>query len=136
MGRAVGALIALNDSFNCFKGAFPSEAPPTNDDTARCPTLEAIDVSDKGQVGAFKTPSLRHVAETAPYMHDGRFLTLEQVLEGYSHFEGSPAVGERDPLLVPLRLTHEETEALAAFLTTLTSPLRDLGAEAQVSLLE
>ncbi len=136
MGRALGALQTLGDVFNCFGGAFPSETMPTNDDSGRCPALEAIDVTDLDQVGAFKTPSLRNVTKTSPYMHDGRFSNLEQVLEVYSHFEGAPGIGMRDSLLEPLELTREEIQALTAFLNSLTSPLRDLGSESKVSLAE
>jgi cytochrome c peroxidase len=136
MGRAVGALLALGDPFNCFSHAFPDVNFPTNDDTDRCPTLSSIDVSDVRQVGAFKTPSLRNVAMTAPYMHDGRFPNLEKVLEFYSHFEGGPATGERDPVLTPLRLSPEEVEALSAYLGALTSPLLDLGVASNLSHLD
>lgn len=136
MGRALGALQTLGDVFNCFSGAFPSEAMPTNDETGRCPALESIDVSALDQVGAFKTPSLRNVAMTSPYMHDGRFSNLEQVLEIYSHFQEAPGIGERDPLLEPLQFTREETQALTAFLASLTSPLQEIALSSKVSLVE
>lgn len=133
MGRALGALRALSDPFNCFSGAFPEANFPTNDDTDRCSTLSSLDVTDVSQVGAFKTPSLRNIAETAPYMHDGRFGSLGQVLEFYSHLEGGPATGNRDPALAPLRLSPEEVGAISAFLSTLTSPLIDLAEKTNFS---
>jgi len=81
--------------------------------------------------GRFKTPSLRNIALTAPYMHDGRFETLEQVLDHYNEgitrsptldiliIEGSNNVIEAgDP--IELGLTPEEKEDIIAFLNILT----------------
>jgi cytochrome c peroxidase len=81
--------------------------------------------------GLFKVPTLRNIALTAPYMHDGRFDTLEQVLIHYD--EGiqmsstlSPLIMEADNLLensenrISLNLTAEEKESIIAFLHTLT----------------
>ena len=73
--------------------------------------------------GKFKTPTLRNIEYTAPYMHDGRFETIEEVIEFYdSGIEPSETI---DPLIGPFRrlnLTDEEKAALAAFLRTLTDP--------------
>lgn len=73
--------------------------------------------------GKFKTPSLRNVAATAPYMHDGRFSTLEEVVEHYS--DGVKRTDQLDPNLAKhpasgMQLTEEEKRALVAFLKTLT----------------
>jgi cytochrome c peroxidase len=67
---------------------------------------------------AYKTPSLRNVALTAPYMHDGSLATLEAVIELYDR--GGIENPERTPLLAPLGLSAEERAALAAFLRALT----------------
>lgn len=67
---------------------------------------------------AYKTPSLRNVALTAPYMHDGSLPTLEAVIEFYDG--GGVANPEKSPLVAPLGLTPEERAALAAFLRALT----------------
>ena len=67
---------------------------------------------------AYKTPSLRNVALTAPYMHDGSLPTLEAVIEFYGR--GGIDNPEKSPLVTPLRLTAEERGALAAFLRALT----------------
>lgn len=72
------------------------------------------------QLGQFKTPTLRGVAETAPYMHDGRFDTLEQVVRFYSTRDGASPLGHPTTLLQPLRLTEEEIADLVAFLRSLT----------------
>ncbi len=81
--------------------------------------------------GKFKAPTLRNIALTAPYMHDGRFNTLEEVLEHYNeHVQRSQTL---DPLIIEasneivingasiqLHLTHTEKEAIIAFLNMLT----------------
>lgn len=66
----------------------------------------------------FKTPTLRNVAVTAPYMHHGQFPTLRSVLEHYSTLSGATPSVER--VLVPLHLSEAETTDLIAFLESLT----------------
>jgi len=71
--------------------------------------------------GQLKTPSLRNVATTAPYMHEGQLQTLRDVLGYYSTLEGRrglPAQQER--ILAPLHLSEQEVEDLVAFLESLT----------------
>jgi cytochrome c peroxidase len=71
--------------------------------------------------GQWKTPSLRNVARTAPYMHQGQLRTLEQVLEHYSTLRGATLGGHhRETVLRPLALTLDETTDLIAFLESLT----------------
>jgi cytochrome c peroxidase len=70
--------------------------------------------------GAFKTPTLRNVAVTGPYMHDGRFESLEQVI-GHYNAGGRPGA-PRDVLLRPLGLTEKETLELLEFLRSLDDP--------------
>ncbi|MEY4385901.1 MAG: hypothetical protein RLY20_1184 [Verrucomicrobiota bacterium] len=77
--------------------------------------------------GKFKVPSLRNIELTAPYMHDGRFATLEQVVEFYnSGVVGNPNLSPplRNPDGTPrrLNLTQQQKDALVAFLRTLTDP--------------
>jgi cytochrome c peroxidase len=67
---------------------------------------------------AYKTPTLRNVALTAPYMHDGSLATLEDVVAFYN--KGGIDNEDKSPLLVPLQLDAEEQAALVAFLKTLT----------------
>ena len=71
-------------------------------------------------LGAFKTLSLRNVALTGPYMHDGVFTTLDQVVAFYVG-GGGPAP-DKSPLIRPLDLTVKEQQALVAFLRSLTDP--------------
>ncbi len=71
----------------------------------------------------FKTPSLREILDTAPYMHNGAFLTLEEVVDFYNG--GGGDIKEKDPLLRPLGLTSDEKAALIAFLESLSGkPIR------------
>ena len=73
--------------------------------------------------GAFKTPSLRNVSLTAPYMHDGSLATLEEVVELYDR--GGTQNPNISPTLRPLFLSQYEKEALIAFLRSLTDPKLD-----------
>lgn len=66
----------------------------------------------------YKTPSLRNISLTVPYMHNGKFATLEQVLEFYN--QGGVKNENLDPLLKPLKLNKTEINDLVAFLQSLT----------------
>ncbi|MCB9244793.1 MAG: cytochrome-c peroxidase [Flavobacteriales bacterium] len=96
--------------------------------------LDAVSTVDSGAgsvfpnpifVGRFKTSSLRNIELTAPYMHDGRFATLEEVVEHYNsgiqaHPTLAPALTDPEGNPVRLNLTQAEKSALVAFLKTLT----------------
>lgn len=96
--------------------------------------LDAISTTDTGAgavfpnpifVGRFKTSTLRNIELTAPYMHDGRFATLEEVVEHYNsgiqaHPTLSPALTDGNGNPVRLNFTETEKAALVAFLKTLT----------------
>lgn len=71
-------------------------------------------------IGKFKTPTLRNIALTAPYMHDGSVETLEQVIEYYDR--GGEKNRFLDAAIFPLHLTDLEKQDLGAFLQSLTSP--------------
>ena len=79
-----------------------------------------------GDMGKFKVPTLRNIALTAPYMHDGRFNTLEEVIEHYN--SGVKKSATLDPIMTKagkefgLQLNEEEKASLVAFLKTLTDP--------------
>jgi cytochrome c peroxidase len=68
-------------------------------------------------IGAFKTPTLREIARSAPYTHDGRFKTLEEVVNFYN--QGGVKNPHQDPLIIPLDLTDQEKRDLVQFLHTL-----------------
>lgn len=68
-------------------------------------------------IGAFKTPTLREIARTAPYMHDGRFKTLEDVVKFYN--QGGIKNPHQDNTIIPLELTEQEQQDLVAMLKSL-----------------
>ena len=81
---------------------------------------------DPTQVGAFKTATLRNIAVTQPYMHDGSLKTLEEVVDFYNN---GGREKKDDPLsdfqsggIRPLDLSDAEKQDLVAFLQALTSP--------------
>ncbi|MBI3118443.1 MAG: cytochrome c [Candidatus Hydrogenedentes bacterium] len=73
---------------------------------------------------AFKTPTLRNIAVTPPYMHDGSQVTLEEVVEFYD--KGGGTSPGKSPLIFPLNLSAEEKVNLVAFLRTLTGEIPDV----------
>ncbi|NKF23382.1 cytochrome-c peroxidase [Solimonas marina] len=122
-GRSAGIALIDADIFNAA-GAF-SDAPQGK----RAQRLQYLPDA-KTQLGAFKTPSLRNI-DTPPYMHDGRYATLEQVLDFYSDgadgVRDGPHVGVREKTvdLVP-HLSAAQRADLIAFLKTLDdAPLPD-----------
>jgi cytochrome c peroxidase len=88
-----------------------SEAP-TND-------LGRYEVTQKPEDRwKYKTPSLRNISLTAPYMHNGSLATLEQVMQFYNR--GGHANENLDPLIKALNLSQAEKDELIAFLQSLT----------------
>lgn len=67
-----------------------------------------------GDRGAFKTPTLREIARSAPYMHDGRFKTIEEVLDYYD--KGCTPNDQLDEEIYPLKLSSQQKADLATFL--------------------
>jgi cytochrome c peroxidase len=83
--------------------------------TKEKPDLGRSEISNlEGDRGAFKTPTLREIARTAPYMHDGSLATLEDVVEYYN--KGCTPNPQLDESLFPLKLTAEEKADLVQFL--------------------
>lgn len=82
----------------------------------------ALITKQRSDIGKFKIGSLRNVALTAPYMHNGMFKTLEEVIDFYNEPDRFvPGAINRDSLLaVPMGLTKEEKKDLLAFLHSLT----------------
>jgi cytochrome c peroxidase len=111
-GRAFGLRAVLLDEFNCL-GPFSDAAPED------CLELRFLNRDAHVPLeGAFKTPSLRNVAATAPYGHDGRFRDLDQVLR---HYNVPPPVTDVGPHeLGPLGLSDRELGELRAFLAALS----------------
>ncbi|MCA9709529.1 MAG: hypothetical protein KDK70_27070 [Myxococcales bacterium] len=119
-GRFGGVAKLVDSEFHC--------ASPWSDmpDKSACSILavdpEAPELSE--MIGRFKTPGLRCVSMTAPYMHTGSMETLEDVIDHYAlggHEQGFAGKGDIDPLA----LTADEREALVAFLQTLDGSIPD-----------
>ena len=77
--------------------------------------------------GRFKTPTLRNLADTPPYMHDGRYWMLDEVIDHYDR--GGDNVRNQDPRVKPLGLSDEEKQDLKAFLAALRGPLPEIRME-------
>ena len=113
------------DCFHCHGGTLFTDNQFHNNGLELEPTdtgLMAI-TGNTADRGKFKTPSLRNIALTPPYMHDGRFATLEEVVDHYH--SGVKRTDTLDPNLGKhpkegLGLTDSEKKALVAFLKTLT----------------
>ncbi|RYD87506.1 MAG: c-type cytochrome, partial [Sphingobacteriales bacterium] len=118
---------------NCFAchttEAFvsPNGGPLNNGlDVASTTDLGAFEFSQNpNQKGAFKIPTLRNIALTAPYMHDARFNTLAEVIEHYNngvknHPNLAPALKATDGLPRQLNLSDSDKLALVRFLSTLS----------------
>lgn len=113
--------------FVCHQGeAFIAQEATNNGLDAENEDLGYGGVTGSGRdEGKFKVPSLRNVAQRAPYMHDGRFATLEAVIEHYSTgVQPNPSLGSpffvRNGQVPQLNLTPEHKAALLAFLNTLS----------------
>jgi cytochrome c peroxidase len=107
-GRADGIGKVLSDEFNCL-GRY-SDARP-----GECAELRFMDTDKAKYVGAFKTPTLRNVADRPPYMHAGQFSTLDEVLAFYRQSASRE--------LEHGGLTADEMAKIGIFLRTLSSPL-------------
>ena len=75
----------------------------------------SLDPADEGK---FKVPTLRNIALTAPYMHDGAMATLEEVVDHFA--SGGLSHPNKDPLMTPFTLSAQERADLLAFLNALT----------------
>jgi cytochrome c peroxidase len=111
-GRATGVRQALASEFNCTSRY--SDARPEQCDELRFAVTDGPEL-----VRAYKTPSLRGVAERAPYMHAGQLATLGDVLSHYDRAAPAPA-GHSE--LRPLHLPDVERRQIEAFLRTLSAP--------------
>ncbi|MFQ5547509.1 MAG: cytochrome-c peroxidase [Woeseia sp.] len=111
-GRAAGVRVVVPDPFNCF-GEYSDD--PNRD----CPELRFVRTGPE-LIGAMKTPSLRNLDGTAPFMHKGQLATTADVLE---HYNEAPLAMIGHNEAKPLKLSRRELRQLAAFLETLSGPL-------------
>ena len=75
---------------------------------------------DNADLGKMRTPPLRYLTYTAPYMHNGAFYTLEEVVDFYDQGGTEDVFGSKSPLIQPLGLTDEEKSDLVAFLESMS----------------
>lgn len=115
------------DCFHCHGGGLFTDFGHKNNglDIVSIDQGRALVSAAETDVGKFKTPSLRNIALTAPYMHDGRFDTLEAVVQHYT--SGVARAPQLDPNLAKhpgsgVPLNPSDQAALLAFLRTLTDP--------------
>ncbi|MGV6857753.1 MAG: cytochrome-c peroxidase [bacterium] len=122
-GRSSGIKRLLRDPFNCMGRYAPEPKPREGHAIAEgqatwedCSALRYARRSGHDLPRAFLVPSLRAAAKTAPYMHDGRFVSLEQVV---AYYASNP--GAKDPAvhLPPIELSVAEQAELVAFIKTL-----------------
>lgn len=114
-GRSAAIALVRGDELNCV-GAW-SDAPPE-----ACGALRFLDPDTRDTLRAFKTPTLRNVAERAPYMHAGQFASLAEVLRFYrERTHGLKEIAHGD-------LSDAELADLEAFLRTLSGPVHAYGA--------
>lgn len=111
-GRFVGADQLAEDIFNAA-GEFSDAGNSFQ------PHLTYLLRAEFVQQGAFKTPTLRNIAQTAPYMHGGEFETLGDVIKFYGDLQEDPPVGRRDPLAQPFAIDSAKVADLEAFLDAL-----------------
>ena len=108
-GRIVAVAAVRKDEFNCASRW--SDAKPGD-----CAELDFLPPAAPSHAGAFRVPSLRNVAERAPYMHAGQMRTLGEVLR---HYNRAPKAAAGHTELMPLGLDDVELGQLEAFLRTL-----------------
>ena len=95
-----------------------------NDDPARADATSTRHVeATQRNFGEFRVPSLRNVARTAPYMHNGSLATLRDVVRHYSELNEERLHADGERILKPLKLTAAESMDLVAFLESLSAPL-------------
>jgi cytochrome c peroxidase len=119
-GRFEGVKRLRADPFNLLG--------PWNDDRTGAAAVKTRHVeATHASFGQFKTPMLRSLGRTAPYMHDGRYATLREVVVHYSELDMERIHTHGEQLLRPLKLAPSEIDDLVAFLESLTGPTESGG---------
>ena len=120
-GRFEGVTKLREDEFTCLSSYSDADA-------SQCKEMRFLKVQGPELIGAIKTPTLRNVAATAPYMQAGQFATLREVLNHYN--KPTPPYYDRKQHptrphfdIVPLNLQEADLQDIEAFLESLTSPL-------------
>ena len=114
-GRMIGIQAIMATDLTCL-GAY------SDDPKRECPDLRFLNRhEDSSFAGAYRVPSLRNVAHTAPYMHDGRFSSLDAVIRHYQSPASAGAPIEFRPMA---DMTPDHVQALTAFLQALGAPVQ------------
>jgi cytochrome c peroxidase len=123
-----------DDLQKTLASAFTGAGKFSDDPTAGMAKLAGMQVTND-LMGLFRTPMLRQVSNTGPYMHTGSLLTLEDVVQFYNGGGGTADFsGTKSPAMVPLLLSDDEQTDLVAFLNSLTGdpPPADLGKDTSI----
>lgn len=110
-GRSQGLQQLLTDPFNCL-GPYSDAAP------AGCAIRQNLPQNPDELAGMFKVPTLRNVAQTAPYMHSGQYHSLQEV---FIHYDRAPVAPLGQTAIIPINITVDEAIQLEAFLRSLSS---------------
>jgi len=123
--RGFGVFVGRGTCVECHSGPTFGDFVPRNTGVA-----QAVSAADQGagsadgnpdDIGAFATPTLRNIAMTAPYMHNGSLGSLDAVIDFYRRGgDASGYPGTRDPRIQPLDLSDDDVHDLEAFLQALT----------------
>lgn len=117
-GRYSGAKLVLENPYNCQS---EYNDAPSEKGGRQCDELKYMVMDRHETFGAMKTPSLRNVSRTAPYMHAGQYKSLKDVIK---HYNDPPALTNRQSaLFLDIDLNENEIEQLEAFLRALESPI-------------
>lgn len=113
-GRFTGIERVRDDRFN-LTGKYSSD--PSGKDSRKTTTVTLT----QNNFGQWRTPSLRNLVKTAPYMHDGSLKTLREVVDAYADIDPERLHTKGEAILKPLLLTDAERDDLVAFLRSLSA---------------
>ena len=114
-----------NESTGRYDGIYELLTNPLNsmgefsDDVSDADLKLTYLVQSPEETGAYKTPGLRNLLDTAPYMHGGHFETLFEVVQHYNEMDDRPLIGHREELLLPLFWTDDQVSDVVEFLKSL-----------------
>lgn len=116
-GRHAGIRRVRSDRFNLL-GPWNDEPQQARSSEARALQTRTVSLQHRNW-GEWRTPTLRGLGRTAPYMHDGRMTTLRDVVKHYSEIDEDRLHADGESLLKPLRLSAGEIDDLLVFLASL-----------------
>ncbi|HPU52133.1 MAG TPA: cytochrome c peroxidase [Burkholderiaceae bacterium] len=120
-GRHAGIQRVRADRYNLL-GPFNDQLASTGQDSEAAALKTRTVTPAHRNFGEWRTPGLRGLSASAPYMHDGRLKTLEEVVRHYDRLDVDRLHADGEALLRPLRLTEEQKSDLLSFLRSLDPP--------------